>query len=368
MQNQLLPSRPRKLKGIAVMTTILYMVTSFIIPQTSFAFNASAEVSVHTLANLQNGNADRSDLTGEVMDHTQFTRDAKDQEYVRKHTDRSKFGISYNGWMTSKEIEEKIQGYTDEGKIYPFRTDSSFGDDVKDARDRVARFFTDKDFTQGGEDYYAISIIETNTVTFGATVIDEDGIKKILIEKPLFFDALTDQNAKDTHKLARLIVFALNGGTHEENRVAEFEFARTVIPEQVANLPFDVERIYDTLVTQELPDENDEHYDAKMAELIKKQIKQSLWEIGINFLNNETNGIVLCPIKADPLHYGHIDSMLRAMAQHKLAGIGIHLQGFDYRKPNNGGEVTFPARRHQVDWLSEMTGGELNNDTGVVEG
>ncbi|MBN1493822.1 MAG: hypothetical protein JW938_06700 [Candidatus Omnitrophica bacterium] len=346
-----------KIRSISMVTIVVFMLSTCVPATASYGFDPYATLAIHTLSTKQNGDNDADDLLKESIEGAGKTaRQLDEEKYIKRYTDRSQFGVSYNRTMTQVAIDDQMAEYNKDYRT--IKSTIELGNRrvlFHDAKEMVKKFleeYAGKKFGPVDPDFFSAEFIRShNTSTFGITKGWKPNRTVLYIEESLLTKEVDIHPEERTHALARAMVYTLNGGTHEENKVAEFEFARRYCPEAVRNLPFDVVKVYENLVETQVPQEGDEHYDPTMTALIKKRMKESLWEIGINFLNGEANGLGFCAIKADPLHYGHIDSMLRMMAQHKLEGLALQLQGFDDRKPNNDGQVTFPFRFAQAEWL-----------------
>ena len=177
--------------------------------------------------------------------------------------------------------------------------------------------------------------------------------------------------------LARSFVYTLTEGTHEEKKVAEYEYA-TAQSELIsgrlakAQVTADIEILLDRFSKGLITRSDDE--DTEMALEIKKRLKQSLYEIGTNMMNRsrgstakgrrvianigdtdfdsddpkdgtEDVNIAILAITADPEHWGQTETALRAMAQMKIDQVLVVVQGFDQRKPRT--RLT-EAERHEM--------------------
>lgn len=238
-------------------------------------------------------------------------------------------------------------------------------------------------------------------VTFGAALLVEDGERKIVFERAFVNEI--DAKGNPYQMLTRTFVYLLNADTHEQNRIVEYDYARSVDADVSSKQRVNIETVYQNLVLDNIKEDGSPE-DAAMASEIKRKLQESLWEIGVHFLNgdisndlskqrlrwhelpagendkvdfgydfvppftenNENTGDVSVGIIATmayPLHVGQYEPAFRMMAQNKLDVMGFFLHGVDYRKAGTGSPQVFAERRETVRKFVELSGGLIEYST-----
>jgi len=198
------------------------------------------------------------------------------------------------------------------------------------------------------------TVIESKQETFGITAVADGQGERVYVERPFLTRVLAQSNSQDI--LSRAVVYAKADGTHEQKRMAEFEYARKLYGDDRLKqmLGADYVGLYDYFIGQ-LRQNSDE----QMKQDIARRFKESLWEIAINHLNGDVRNVrvrttaddkelgnkeedkgdahvVYFALAANPLHYGQVETALRAMAQSKASQVVFRVQGLDFRKPITG--------------------------------
>ncbi|MBL8013683.1 MAG: hypothetical protein JNN05_07525 [Candidatus Omnitrophica bacterium] len=284
------------------------------------------------------------------------------------YRDGVNLGNSYNQRMSQEAIEEEIASDTNRPSV-PFQNTVEFNA-AKTYLESVGKSVIDiQDFT----------VISSNkNVTFGVAVRKYGQKSSIVIEDG--FLELVQQKGNPFDMLTRAFVYVLNGGTHEQNRIAEYEYAKSKNPNVSKDLRVDVEQVFENLVSKNLTQETGR--DEQLAREWTRKVKESLWEIGVHLMNGDMrqNGLPRvrwsendAEFKADentgdvriglfasalnPLHFGQFEPVLRAIAQLKIDQIGIANHAFDYRKQNKGLNPTFQERDQMAEeWVKQFGG------------
>ncbi|MBI4309705.1 MAG: hypothetical protein HY591_05185, partial [Candidatus Omnitrophica bacterium] len=165
--------------------------------------------------------------------------------------------------------------------------------------------------------------------------------------------------------LERQRVYAASQGSHEQRRVAEFEYVRNRFGDESLKreLGVDYVGLYNFFIGQVRS-----NGDLEITREIADRFKESLWEIAINQLDghvrkvrvrtnyndpelgssDEDTGdahVIYFPLASNPLHSGQIETALRAMAQSKASQVVFRVQGLDFRKEITGATID---GRHEI--------------------
>lgn len=226
-------------------------------------------------------------------------------------------------------------------------------------------------------------------VTFGIAWADEN--KTAIVIETGFLDMIKRKEREDqTHTLAfhmleRAFVYILWDGTHEENRIAEYEYAAHYRDHKaIGALRVNVEDVYRKIVTDSIlrpATKNHEKYD--VVREWERKVKESLWEIGVNLMNGDmkdervrwnesdpeftgdetdTGDVTVGVFGAmfNPGHYGQTEAVLRAIAALKISKVAYVDHGYEYRKmgeKGGGGNPTFEEREEMLDhWIGLFDG------------
>lgn len=279
-------------------------------------------------------------------------------------------GNSYNERISEKEVNKKINQYgTPEQRNF-----NEF--------DEAKRYFSEELDRQ--VNIQTVKVVNSSSkITFGMAVVEKEGVKEIIVENA-FLEKIDAHEKQAYNALVRAFVYALNGGTHEQNRIIEYEYARRVFPDLGNKLRVNVEKVYTELVLNNL--ESDESVEGeRMAKEIKRKMKESLWELGVHMMNGDLelqrvrwsegdrkftpedkdSGDVRIGFVATmgfPVHVGHLEPAFRMMAQYKYAETGLFLHGEDYRKTDGSAQV-FEKRRTSMKGYVALTGGLIKYST-----
>lgn len=278
-------------------------------------------------------------------------------------------GNAYNERLSQDDVEKQILAYEHQGN-QPQEREFTELSTVK------SYFFN---IHKGPVTVDRVEVIESGgKVTFGAAVVSENGGKRIIFESG-FLDMIA-KKGNPFHMLERTFVYILNGGTHEENRVQEYEYAKSLDRNVNKKIRVNVEAVFHKLVNLNLtqsPNRNEQ-----LAKEWTRKVHESLWEIGVHLMNGEMKkervrwseneaaftgdetdtGDVKVGVFAaalNPLHFGQFEPVLRAIAQLKLSEVGILNQGFEYRKQGTGLNPTFDEREEMAQDFINQFGGLL---------
>jgi len=256
-------------------------------------------------------------------------------------------GVSYDVRMEEEDILKQVQvarkeGLTVEENFKRFKV-------AKDYIKTLGKFNVDE-FVE------FVEVIESTDISFGLAVIQEEGVKKIIIERAFLMKIQKLGNPYDM--LTRTFVYALSEGTHEEKRVVEFEYARKVFGDEKLGQELDGDVIGNFYNWTENEMLSGGVRDERLAQEMIRKFKESFWEIGVHMMNGDihksgrirwnesdpefnpnnpeddsgdTSGVMFA-LAGNPLHFGQLETPLRQMAQQKKSQVGFVLQGEDSRK------------------------------------
>ncbi len=207
--------------------------------------------------------------------------------------------------------------------------------------------------------------VETDQTTFGIAKIREKDVSKIYVETS-FLKRL--KQSGDKTSLTRAFIHALYPGSSEEKVYQEFEYARSVYqPEQLNELTGGDFVGLNQAISNMIREPRNSFQRAQ-ADLIAKRLKLQIWNMAVLRLNGETRHVRLrvnngspvltdsdedsgnakmlyYSVAANPLHFGHIESLFRAMVQSKADMGVIRVQGADDGKSLNGRTI---EERHDI--------------------
>ncbi len=231
-----------------------------------------------------------------------------------------------------------------------------------------------KDFLGIKEDS-KVYLIETDKITFGIARVRENGVSKIYMETS-FLKRL--KRSKDKASLTRAFIHALYRGSADEKVYQEFEYARSIYRPEKLKALIGGDFVGLNQAISDMIRQPRSSFQRAQAELIARRLKLQIWNMAVLRLNGETRHVrvrindrspvltssdedsgdakmLYYSIAANPLHFGHIEAMFRAMVQSK-ADIGvIRVQGADDRKGAIGRTI---EERHDIvaEFIALMTG------------
>ncbi len=277
------------------------------------------------------------------------------------------FGNSYNQRMGMGEVLNQVWAYEQAGQE---RREVQLAE-----LSEIRTYFLNKERRQ--IDITTVEEIDSGTdVTFGMALVVEAGRKKIVMESG--FRRMIEEKGNPYRMLERSLVYTANQGTHEENRVKEYEYAKSIFPNVNKEIRVDVEQVFDNLVRRSLRQEPGRN--EQLAGEWTRKVKESLWEIGVHMMNGEMQlqqvrwseqdaeftgqetdtGDTIVGVYAsalNPLHFGQFEPVLRAMAQLKISQVGVVNHAFDYRKQKKGLNPTFEERDEMAqEWVDLFDG------------
>ncbi len=284
----------------------------------------------------------RMDLSGWEQVRVQLAESPiEEKELTGTQEGLTPYARAYTAPISAGRIAETVGEYRQEGRAFREATEEFSAE-----AGRVADYLKE---TGLAFRKLPVTVIATDEVTFGAAVLpDENGEDRLYIEQAFLDEIQEKGNPYDMR--ARMLLYAMVRGTRGEKRVAEYEYAKARFPGLSERLPANVERIYSRILEELIPE------DVDMARRIRTRYQQLLWEIGVHMMNgdidptkrvrwnrsdrefaeDESYGetrVMEFATAGNPLHLGHIEPMLRAMAYHKIDQVGVLIAGVDERKP-----------------------------------
>ncbi|MBN1870298.1 MAG: hypothetical protein JW847_06985 [Candidatus Omnitrophica bacterium] len=276
-------------------------------------------------------------------------------------------GNSYNARMTDAEITKQIAAYEQSGKQRI---------EVRPKEFINAKVYIQNRTGKQADINHVEEIASGNEVTYGLAFITENGVKKIVVQSG--FIQMIKEKGDPYSMLERAFVYILNQGTHEQNRIAEYNYAKSIYPNVNKEIHVDVEKVFDNLVNHSL--QKGKNRNEQLASEWARKVKESLWEIGVHMMNgemqlqrvrwsekdseftgNETDTgditVGLFASALNPLHFGQFEPVLRAIAQLKISVVGVANHAFDYRKQGIGLNPTFLERDEMAqEWVDLFEG------------
>ena len=267
--------------------------------------------------------------------------------------------------LANRNVRLADQGYFERMTMFDLKNNLAVAGKYKDPTSEFdAELNAAKGFLKIEEDT-KVYLVESNEITFGIARVREKGVSKLYVETS-FLKRL--KQLEDKTCFTRAFIHALYNGSSEEKVYQEFEYARSVYrPEQLNELiGGDFVGLNHALSNMIRKPGNS--FQRAQADLIARRLKLQVWNMAVLRLNGETRHVrvrvndrspaltgsdedsgdakmLYYAVAANPLHFGHIEALLRAMAQSK-ADIGvIRVQGADDGKSLNGRTI---EERHDI--------------------
>jgi len=186
-------------------------------------------------------------------------------------------GNAYNQRMTPKQVDQQIADYFAQyANKVPINIPGA-----------VVSYFRNKYNQSYNIPREAEKIDSKGKITFGIALVHEGGLEKIVMESA-FYDEIMKKG--DPFRMyERTFVYLLNRDTHENNRIAEYEYAKHHYPNISKRLRIDVEQVFHEIAVENLLAQpnytNLREYNIS-REWVRKT-KEDLMEIGVHLMNGE---------------------------------------------------------------------------------